>query len=82
MKTAREIESLDDIEMIFRKQLASDPIVSSIWKSGEHHGMTVEQRLKWMVSVFCELRNEEMQRKYDEIMSQPFNPYFLRSPVK
>lgn len=78
---ASELKSEDDIEFLFGKHLMSDPILHGIWQLGEHHNLSIEQRLKWAVSVFCDLRNDELQRRYEETMSRPFNPYFLRQRV-
>lgn len=76
-----EIKDVADIEKVFTRNLLTDPIVHSAWQYGKHHSMTDEQILKWMVCVFCEIRNEEMQKKYDELMMKPRPFYITAEPA-
>lgn len=73
-----EIKDVADIEKVFTRNLLTDTIVRSVWQSGKHHSMTDEQTLKWIVCIFCELRNDEMQKRYDELMMKP-RPFYIRA---
>lgn len=71
--TACNLNSFADIDKLFNRELLNNPLVASVWNAGLWHKLDEVQRLKWIVCIFCEWQPDAFKKRYEEIMSNPFN---------